>query len=158
MSREKPTISRGHITKYLVDTLALQSFPVGDGKAPTVPHGWQGEPNATGSHFIPWMGVQTGTGRPTGGSFGGSSTEHILSYSVEYAAVDREQVEYLADSTRKLLVNAVREDIDCGDAGTWKLQQVTNTSIGGISRLRSPFPDYFVQTDGFDIWVSKERS
>lgn len=160
MTGTRSSISRAHVTASLITTLVGLGNPVGDGNVPQgVSYGWQGAPNDIGSFFIPWLSVMPGVGRPsatTPGSFGDSGSEHVLSYSITINAVDREGVEWLADSTRKEMVNVPRTTLDCGVYGMWKIQQIRSTSIGGILRVRTTDPDYYVQTDGYDIWVSKE--
>ena len=54
------SISRGPITSRLLDELVTEGFPVGDNAAPGVPFGWQGEPNAPGTTFTPWMSLSPG--------------------------------------------------------------------------------------------------
>jgi hypothetical protein len=60
------TINRGPITDRVLTELAVDGLPVGDNSAPTTAFGWQGEPNADGSNFIPWMAAYGGTARPGG--------------------------------------------------------------------------------------------
>lgn len=170
MTREKAVLSRGFFTDWIIALLKEQelpvetigdtpiSVPVGDNNVPEQPYGWQGQPNDDGSYFIPWTSVATGMGKPSGGSFGDSASEHVMSYTITYSGVGRDQTEFLADRLRKEFANAERETVDCDDFGEWKILQVQVTSIGPMSRIASSFPDYYVQTDGFDIWVSKERS
>jgi hypothetical protein len=161
MTRDRSSISRAHFSNWLITTLEAFGNPVGDAHYPrTTAYGWQGEPNVETSFFIPWLASTPGTARvnpaPRGGAFGDSGKEWTLSYSISYNAVDREQVEWLADSTRKSLVNTERVEVDCGDYGTWQIQQAQCITVGGVLRIRSTDPDYYVQTDAFDIWVSKE--
>lgn len=162
MAADRSSLSRGHFSKWLIDTLEDTGNPVGDANVPNgVLFGWQGEPGVSGSYFIPWLASSPGTARinpnPRGGAFGDAGREWILSYSVTYNSANREQVEWLADSTRKELVNIDRVNLDCGDYGTWRIQQLQSITVGGILRVRTTDPDYFVQTDTFDIWTSKEQ-
>ena len=54
-------IERSAVTSGLIVKLRTLNFPVGDNNSPTdvnniaVPFGWQGEPNATGTNFTPWL-------------------------------------------------------------------------------------------------------
>lgn len=158
MTRQKATLSRGHFTAWMITLLKVEDFPVGDNNIPVEPYGWQGQPNDASATFTPWMSVGTGTARPSGGSFGDSASEHVLSFSVTYNGVTRDQTEWLADKMRKEFGNAERSVVDCGVYGSWKIQQVQTISVGGIQRIKTSFPDYYVQTDAFDIWVSKENT
>jgi len=151
-------LSRGYFTAWLLSVLNTSDFPVGDGNTPVEAYGWQGQPNDAGSHFLPWLSSMPGTGRPTAGSMGDSSSEHILSYTISFNAVTREQVEWIADKMRAVLVSTTRVTVNCGAFGNWRVQQARNVSIGGVMRVKSSFPDYYVQSDAFDIWVSKEIS
>jgi GTPase SAR1 family protein len=160
MTRQRSTLSRAHLTNWLVTTLSLEGLPVGDNSTPTDPFGWQGQPNSTGTNFIPWMSVTNGTARPRplaqNAAFGDAGEEHTVSYAIQYAAVTREQVEWMADKMRKVFANADRTEIDCFDYGVWRILQAQCISIGGISRIRSALPDYYTQTDNFDLWVSRK--
>jgi hypothetical protein len=159
MTRQRSSLSRAHFTAWMVATLSVEGLPVGDNNTPAIPYGWQGEPNDSTSVYIPWMSVATGTARPTTrpSAFGDAGSEHVLSYAVQFAAVGREQVEWMADKMRKVLVNSDRTIVDCGVYGEWRIVQAQCISIGGITRVRSTFPDSFTQTDNFDIWVSREH-
>lgn len=157
--RQRSTLSRAHFTNWIIANLSAEGLPVGDNSTPLDPYGWKGaQPNATDATFTPWMSVSNGTARPSARpqSLGDAGSEHVMSYGIQYAAVTREQVEWLADKLRKTFVNAERNQVDCGVYGIWTIVQVQCVSIGGISRIRSALPDYYVQTDNFDIWASKE--
>ncbi len=163
MTGVRSSPSRAHVTAWMVSELEETGHPVGDGNVPeNLPFGWQGQPNAAPSFFIPWLSTMPGTARinpsqATIGSFADAGSEWVMSYSVSFNAVNREEVEWIADSTRKHLVNVERTDLDCGDYGHWKVQQVRSVSIGGINRVRQTDPDYYLQTDNFDVWISKEN-
>lgn len=170
MSRARAILSRGYFTDWVIGLLKHEHMPlastsdpvipvaVGDNNTPDTAYGWQGQPNDGSATFIPWMSVGTGNARPTGGTFGDSASEHVMSYSITYSSVARDQGEWLADKMRKEFGNAERQQVDCGEFGTWKILQVQTMSIGAITRIKSSFPDYYVQTDAFDIWVSKEKA
>jgi len=152
-----PTINRGPITVRLLAELREAGLPVGDNAAPTDPYGWQGEPNSEGTNFIPWMVLTAGTATAGTGSFAASATEWRLPYTVFYAGVTRDQLDWLADKMRVKLTNIERESVTT-DAGNWRIQQIRCTSVGGTNRIGSTFPDYFTETDLFEVWLSKERS
>lgn len=151
------TITRGPITERLIAQLASLGLPVGDNSPPTTPHGWQGEPNADTSTFIPWMSVVAGTAQAGVGSFGMSASEWRLPYSVTYAGVTRKQLDWLADKARDGLVSIARENV-LTDGGSWRICQIRCTSVGASNRFGAPFPDYYTQSDLFEVWLSKERS
>lgn len=148
-------IERGPVTALLIDALKTSNLPVGDNNAPQDPYGWQSdEPNAEGSNFIPWMSITAGPGkaqtRP--GSVGDSNSEWLMSYSVFYTGVTRDQCDWLADKMRGLLTEIKKVSVN-----GWRIQQVKCPNIGGTNRISSPFPDYYTQADSFEVWLSKER-
>jgi hypothetical protein len=150
------SLSRGPITDRLLAELVTENFPVGDNASPTVPYGWQGEPNDPGTTFTPWMSLTPGasTLQAPPGAMGDSQSEWRLSYLVMYSGISRKQTEALADRMRLNLTNIVRESIDT-PTGKWRIQKTTCTAIGNTARIGSAYPDYFTQTDSFEVWVTK---
>ena len=151
------TISRSGITDRLISELNEMTLPVGDGSVPEDPYGWQGEPNDDQSTFIPWMSIAAGVARPGTGSMRGSAENWQLPYTIQYAAVSRSQLDWLADRVRTKLVNIERESVESGSAN-WRIQQIRCTSVGGSNRIGATFPDYFTQADLFEVWITKEMT
>lgn len=150
------TLNRGGITDRLITELKAVELPVGDNNVPEDPFGWQGEPNADTSSFIPWMSISAGTAQPGSGSMGDSASEWKVPYTVTYSAVHRKQLDWLADKMRNQLTNIKRESVET-DSGNWRIQQIRCISVGGSNRIGSTFPDYYTQADLFEVWLSKER-
>ena len=150
------SISRGPITNRLLDELATEGFPVGDNQSPTVPFGWQGEPNAPGTTFTPWLSLSPASGMVQGpsGPLGSTQEDWRLGYSVTYAGISRKQTEALADRMRMNLTGIARENVDT-PTGAWRVQQIKCTAIGNTTRIGSAYPDYFTQADSFEVWVTK---
>lgn len=148
-------IQRGPITDRLISELEELGLPVGDNKAPTDPYGWQGEPNANGSNFIPWVVLTAGTTPAPTGSFGGSQDLWRMPYTVFYGAVTRKQLDWLADRMRNKFVNIERESV-ATDTGSWRIQQIRCTAVGGSIRVSATTPDYYTQTDVYEVWLAKE--
>ena len=150
------SISRGPISTRLLGELGTEGFPVGDNAQPTVPFGWQGEPNDPGTTFTPWLSMSPGaaTLQAPGGALGDSQSEWRLNYQVVYAGISRKQTEALADRMRMNLTNIARESIDT-PTGKWKIQKVTCNAIGNTTRIGSAYPDYFTQADSYEVWVTK---
>jgi hypothetical protein len=150
------SISRGPITTRLLGELGTEGFPVGDNTAPTMSFGWQGEPNDATATFIPWLTLMPGTAvaQSPVGTFGDSSTEWKLGYNVFYSGVTRKQTEALADRMRMALTNIARESV-VTDTGSWRIQKITCTAIGSSTRIGSAYPDYFTQSDTFEVWITK---
>lgn len=149
------TVNRAPITDRLITELEGDSLPVGDNNVPTDAYGWQGEPNADGSTFIPWMSINGGAAQRQSGSLGNSSSEWQLSYTINYAGVSRKQLDWIADRARNRLVSIARESVTTG-SGNWKIQQIRCTVVGATNRVGIPFPDYFTQADLYEVWISKE--
>lgn len=150
------SISRGPVTNRLLAELATEGFPVGDNASPSVPFGWQGEPNDPGTTFTPWLSLSPGVAQLQAppGAMGDTQTEWRLGYSVVYAGLSRKQTEALADRMRLNLTNISRESIDT-PTGAWRIQKTTCISIGNTSRIGSAYPDYFTQADSFEVWITK---
>lgn len=150
-------LSRGPITTALVAHLETSTFPVGDNAPPEDPYGWQGEPDTTGASFIPWLSLQPGTAvaQNPPGTFGDTGTEWRLNYAVFYAGITRKQQEALADRMRNVLVNITRQGV-VTDSGTWRIQKVSCSGVGSSNRIGSAYPDYYTQTDNFEVWITKE--
>lgn len=152
------TINRAPITTRLMAELRELNLPVGDTHVPDATYGWQSdEPDADQSQFIPWMVITAGTAPAGTGSFGTSASEWRLPYSVFYAGVTREQLDWLADRMRVKLTGIEREAVST-DTGNWRICQIRCTSVGGTYRQGPTFPDYYTQTDLFEVWLSKELS
>lgn len=150
------SLSRGPITSRLLAELEVEGFPVGDNSAPSTPYGWQGEPNAPGTTFTPWLSLTPGAAslQTPAGAIGDSQSQWRLFYTASYAGLSRKQTEALADRMRLNLTNIARESIDT-PTGPWKIQKVTCVTIGNTNRIGSAYPDYFTQADSFEVWVTK---
>lgn len=151
------TLNRGPITDRLISELETTTLPVGDNHAPTDPYGWQTDsPDADASSFIPWLVITAGTSSAGTGSMGASSAEWRLPYTIFYAGVTRSQLDWLADKMRMQLTGISREAITTS-SGNWRIQQIRCNSVGGTVRQGTTFPDYYTQTDLFEVWLSKEQ-
>lgn len=152
-------IARYPVTSRIIAELEELSFPVGDNDNPTEPYGWSGEPNADSGTFTPWMILTALTGQPqrVPGALSDTGTEWTLPYSVFYAGISRSHTERIADRMRQKLVNIEREGIDT-ETGRWRIQKIGCSTIGASAKVTTAYPDYYTQTDVFDVWVSKERS
>jgi hypothetical protein len=150
--------ARKPITNAILAQLVTVGFPVGDSDRPTSAHGWSGQPNEDGATFTPWSTLGVGSAAPQRlpGSFGDSTSEWTLAYTVFSTGISRIQAESLADRNRTALNEMTRTSIT-GENGNWKVQKVACTAIGGVTKFESAFPDYWGQTDSIEIWISKEN-
>jgi len=149
-------LARGPLTDLLVETLqaGLDGPPVGDGEVPLEPHGWQGQVNAPGSEFIPYLALMPLTAGAPSGSLGDSASEWQLPYQIQAFGVARNQCEWMADKARGLLAALRGTKLSLGP-DRYSIQQVRTTSIGGITRLDVTDPPYFGQADGVSVWLTK---
>lgn len=148
---------RGQITTHVVDYLneLPHNYPIGDSEPPREPHGWQGEPNSGGTNFIPWLTLSAGNANNSSGPIAASQADWKLIYFLTTAGVTRQQTEAVADTSREHMVVLERSLIPAGSSN-WKVQQVRVTNIGGVTRIGQISPSYYVQTDTYEIWLSKE--
>ena len=152
------SIERGPITKRLIEELETAGFPVGDNDNPEDPYGWSGEPGSDEATFTPWMSItpMTGQSQRVPGAVGDTGTEWSLPYSVFFTGLSRAHVEALADKMRNALTNIAREAVETNN-GNWRIMKISCSTVGGTNRIGSTYPDYFTQSDTFDVWVSKGR-
>lgn len=154
--RHQSTLQRTPITAYLLGALESSGFPVGDTNSPTIPYGWQGEPNAEGTNFIPWIELMAGPSRlQQMQGFGDTGSDWISVYNVFYAGVNSTQTTRLADRMRVLLCNTVRASLTTDD-GDLQIQKIVCTTIGSTVKVSATIPDYFTETDTFEVWTTKE--
>lgn len=149
--------SRGPITTRMITELSTEGFPVGDNSSPAEgSYGWQGQPNETSSSFIPWMSITPAAAMPQRppGALADTGSEWRLNYNVFYAGITRKQSEALADRMRNRLTNITREKVTT-DTGDWKIQKISCQAVGSNNRVGSAYPDYFTQSDSFEVWITK---
>lgn len=154
--RHQSTLQRTPITNHLLGVLETSTFPVGNTNAPTAPYGWQGEPNAEGTNFIPWIELMSGPSRPQSmQGFGDTGNDWISTYNVFYAGVNSSQTSLLADRMRVLLCNTARISVSTDD-GDLRILKITCTAVGSTVKVSNTIPDYFTETDTFEVWTTKE--
>lgn len=156
MTMHQTALQRRPITARLVTEAETLGFPVGNTASPKTPYGWQGEPNSETASFIPWVEVMPGPAQlQASQGMGDTGKNWRASYNLFYAGVDVSQTEALADKLRVALNNIARELVP-SDEGNWKIQKITCTVVGSTVRNSSAVPDYFTQTDTFEVWITKE--
>lgn len=149
-------IARGPLTDLLITTLrqSLDDLPVGDGEAPLEPHGWQGQVNAPGSEFIPYVALMPMTSGTPMGSLGDSASDWQLPYQLQAFGVARNQCEWMADHARGVLAALRGTKVQLGP-DRYGVQQVRLMTLGGITRLDVTDPPYYGQADGMSVWLTK---
>lgn len=148
-------LPRGDLTAHLLTTLAADGVLVGDAEAP-IAGGWDDDPNAPTSSFVPYLVLNPMPVPDATGSIGDSAVDYRVPYSVTSVGISRNQTEFYADRGREKIVALERTSVTLGGGG-WKIQQARANSIGGMTRNDSVEPSQFVQSDVVTIWVSKEQ-
>ena len=143
------------LTDHVITLTKTLGFPVGDATRPQEPHGWQGEPNAAATNFIPWIAVMPGQAGNSSGPMGSSQADWRVPYYFTYAGVTRKQTEMLSDKLRQTMTAYTREVVAAYEE-KWSIQQFRVISIGGLNRQSQVNPSYYLQTDTIEIWYSKE--
>lgn len=158
-------VERSAVTSGLIISLRTLGFPVGDNSSPTdvdnapVPFGWQGEPDAAGTNFTPWLSLTPMPGQGQGGdlrSLGGQEF-WLLNYSLYVAGVNRNQAELLADRARNLLCNLGVDTVltVTGESAAWNIVGVKCPNLGSNNRVGEAIPYYYTQTDSYQVWVTE---
>lgn len=149
-------VERSVVTDAIVEALETLGFPVGDNTTPDASYGWQGEPNAASTNFIPWISVTPMPGNGVAQDLAslGSRGEWLLSYSIYVAGVTRSQSEKMADRARNKLANTFK--VECtGEVANWRIQGIACTNIGSNNRVGEAIPYHFTQTDSFQVYVTE---
>lgn len=153
-------LERAPITTGLMVALDELDFPVGDNGSPTVPFGWQGEADAAAGTFIPWLSLTPMSGAGSGeqdlSSLAGQAF-WVLNYSLYMAGVNRTQCEILADRARAKLcsIGAEQQAVVSGESATWEITGVMCTAVGGNVQNTTAIPYYYVQTDNYQVRVTR---
>jgi len=132
--------------------------PIGDATAP-VEGGWDGEPNTTGTNFVPYSVLTPGSGSNPSGPLSNTSADWQLYYTLASFGVSRKQCEWMADRSRDTLGILKNTIHTLGNENNSKsdhtIQKISFTNIGNISRIDSTNPAYWGQVDMFTVWVTK---
>lgn len=137
-----------------------QDKPIGDAEMPRGGvAGWQGDPSADGSNFVPYAVI---TPQAVGGGSGpldDPQGDIILSYSVHSYGVSREQVEWVADNVRAAIGTLAKADVVQWSGTTRehrrRIQQVVDTQIGSVVRTDQTDPAVYAEADVVALWTSR---
>lgn len=147
-------LQRRFLTDVMLSQLASTNKPVGDAISPAG-GGWQGQPNADGSNFVPYVVCIPGPASVSSGPFGDTQADWQLDYTLISFGVSREQVEWMADSARVAAVTLPRTTVMLGPDG-YAVQQARERIIGPVQRVDATEPAFYSQTDAVTLWISKE--
>lgn len=150
-------VARRPLTNLMISTVATgTNRPCGDGIVPASV-GWQGQPNASGSNFIPYTVLQVLGASFSMGSFNDPESDWRFPYNLWSFGVRRDQCEAMADIARQSLSGLQGNIVTLGNQ-QYSIQQVRTDSIGGIVRYDQVDPPYWGQNDTVTVWISKELS
>jgi hypothetical protein len=147
-------VRRGDLTDHLLAALKVNGLLVGDGVAPD-DGGWDDDPNAPNSSYLPYVVVMPQTAQAGTGSLGDNETDWQIPYTLASYGVTREQVEWFADESR-VIFKSCEKDLVLMDGDKWQITQFLVMSIGGIARNDSMEPSEFSQIDLVSLRISKE--
>lgn len=147
-------ITRGPLTDLVVEAVIALGKPVGDTHTPDPPFGWDGQPNAMGTNFIPYSVVSPMSATYSEGPVAISQADWHAPYSIACYGVSRMQCEWLADKIRTQLRQLRHQTVML--ESQYKIQQVRADVIGGVTRNDASDPPFFSQVDVVSIWVTKE--
>ena len=145
---------RRYMTQVMLNQMATTGQPVGDATSP-IEGGWQGQPNADGSNFKPYVVLTPGPASVSDGPFGDTQADWQLGYTITSFGVSREQCEWMADTARVAALTLARTTVML-NGDSYAVQQVREQVLGPVQRVDATEPAYFGQTDTLQIWISKE--
>ena len=156
------TPHRGELTNLMLTALAAVGFPIGDGAAPEpnavtaggLHAGWNGDPNAPGSVYVPYLVLVSQTATVSSGPMSGPQDDWRLPYSMSSFGMSREQTEALAHRGRDQLESLNKTSVVL-DGVTFKIQQLWFDAIGGVGRVDQTSPSTFGEVDTLTVWLSK---
>ena len=159
--RAKSALPRSLFTAHFKEyAQTATGLPVGLGGFPEgVEYGW-GSVNegAPLDEFIPYYMIAVGQATPDGGSIGDSGTEWTLNYRVTIAGVDIVQTEDVADHLRIELQKLSRISLHHERSDTdWRIMEYKCPLIGDVNKVSALQPDYYIQTDSYQVRVTKGR-
>lgn len=151
---------RGTLTDRIVLLLETTGFPVGDAGAPepdpnrTLQAGWNGEPNAPGSVYVPYLVVTPQTATISSGPMDDPQGDFRVPYAMSIFGANRKQTESLGNVARKTLsaLKAVVLDLD---GISYKVQQVWFDALGAVGRVDATSPSTYGEVDTFTVWLTK---
>lgn len=154
-------LDRKLLTDLVLATLAPGTYPIGDAGPPDLPvdpalrhAGWNGQPNAPGSFYVPYAILTPGSISNTSGPLSDPQGDAQVPYTLAYYGVNRGQVELLGGKLRTLLLG-LRDQRFISADHNHKIQQVWFSVIGGVGRVEATDPPTFGAIDTLTIWVTK---
>jgi hypothetical protein len=138
-------IERRLLTKKFIEKLETGGAKIGNNRAPQ-DSGWIGQPNKTGTNFVPYSVVAAMSASSSSGPITNLQADWELLYSVSSFGVSPEQCEWMADASRIKADLLRRETLSLGDA-RYRVALVTVSSIGAVQRIDAVDPPYWGESD-----------
>lgn len=147
------------ITDWLI-TRAQESFLATDvspeDRDLTAEFGWQGDMNAEGAEFRPYVVITPQTATREDSPVGATGADWTLPYLFTVYGVDRRQTEDLADDVRNYLTGIYMINLDSRSGeSSWRVSYIECPSIGGIGFNAQVKPKMYSQTDSYTVKVSR---
>lgn len=119
--------------------------------------GWDGDPNAAGSTFVPYFVLTPMTATLATGPMDDSQADRNIPYAVASYGADPVQVEWAADRARAALA-ALQHAIVTSEDANYRINQVRTDVIGAIGAVDVTEPPFFGQVDQYVFALGKRRS
>lgn len=155
MSRNS-TPQRAELTVYLENLLRSSGIAIYAYKKPDdSPGGWNNNPGAPGSQYVPYSVINPLVASEPSGSLGDSGQIWRLPYSLHSYGISGVQTERQSDKLRKL-VNEMERVVVVLGGDSWCIMKATTPTVGGIVPIEATAMTTYAQYDQLMIWISKE--
>lgn len=153
-------LERRVLTEAVLTAAATVDKPIGDAEVPRDGvAGWQGEPNSSGTNFVPYAVVtplQVGQGT---GPLADSQGDVVVPYAISAYGVSREQCEWIADRVRAALHTLVKTDVvmwsGTSNQYSRRIQMVLEQQVGQVQRVDQTDPAYYSESDVVALMTSR---
>lgn len=149
-------IERRLLTERLITKLSFAGAKVGNNRVPKEA-GWIGQPNKSGTNFVPYSVVAPLSSSSTSGPVSDLQADWEMAYSVSSFGVSPEQCEWMADSSRSKADLLRGETLNLGDA-SYQVILVTASSVGAVQRVDAVDPPFWGQSDVLMVRIVKEAA
>lgn len=144
---------RSPLTELVLLTLRGAGQIIGDGELPDA--NWIGQPDLPGSTYQPFAVLSELTADHAEGPLGASQGDWKMPYMVEFFGIRRDQVSWIADKIRGVLMELRFTKLLLG-VDSYKIQLVRSDVIGAPTQINVTDPPFWHQQDNVTIWIGKE--
>lgn len=123
------------------------------------PMGWQGDPHAPGTQFIPYaILIPQNITMPTAGMDHPGPIDLDVPYLVTVFGVAVSQVEDICDDIRQAAGALYKADRVKVNNDSWTITRIINTAIGGVGWNNQVSPAMYSETDSYNVSVSRRAN